>query len=109
MAAAAKFLAKGQPGVASACFGLLHGLGFSSVLGALGLPAGGDRVAALLAFNVGVELGQIAFVAVLLAVGAAARSLGARSERRVRVVAAYGAGVVAMMWVIERTVAIVAT
>ncbi len=102
-------LTRRRPGVASACFGLLHGLGFSSVLGELGLPAGGDRVAALLAFNVGVELGQVAFVAVLLAVGAVARTLGEPTERGVRWAAAYGAGAVAMMWVIERTVAIVAT
>ncbi len=40
-------------------FGLLHGLGFAGVLGELGLPEN-ERLAALLAFNVGVELGQLA-------------------------------------------------
>ena len=43
-------------------FGLLHGLGFAGVLGELGLPEH-DRLVALLAFNVGVELGQLAVVA----------------------------------------------
>lgn len=43
-------------------FGLLHGLGFAGVLAELGLPAG-EAVPALLAFNVGVELGQLAVLA----------------------------------------------
>ena len=52
-------------------FGLLHGLGFASVLAEFGLPQG-QFVLALLAFNVGVELGQLAvilgaFVLILLA------------------------------------------
>lgn len=46
-------------------FGLLHGLGFASVLSDIGLPPGQLPIA-LLAFNIGVELGQIFFVAVLL-------------------------------------------
>jgi hypothetical protein len=48
-------------------FGLVHGLGFSSVLREIGLPARG-LVASLLAFNLGVELGQLAVVALLLPV-----------------------------------------
>jgi hypothetical protein len=44
-------------------FGLLHGLGFASVLGEFGLPPG-SFVPALIGFNVGVELGQLAVVAV---------------------------------------------
>lgn len=42
-------------------FGLLHGLGFAGALARLGLPEG-DRVTALLAFNGGVELGQLAVI-----------------------------------------------
>jgi hypothetical protein len=50
-------------------FGLLHGLGFASVLTALGLPAG-EEAAALISFNIGVEFGQIAVLAAaFLAVG----------------------------------------
>ncbi len=45
-------------------FGLVHGLGFYRVLSDLGLDAGGI-VANLLAFNLGVEVGQVAFVAAL--------------------------------------------
>jgi hypothetical protein len=44
-------------------FGLIHGFGFAGVLSELGLPTAG-RVRCLLAFNVGVELGQLAIVAV---------------------------------------------
>lgn len=43
-------------------FGLLHGLGFASVLGEFGLPAG-QLVPALIGFNVGVELGQLTVIA----------------------------------------------
>lgn len=48
-------------------FGLVHGFGFAGALSELGLPVGG-RVAALLGFNLGVELGQIAVVALVLPV-----------------------------------------
>lgn len=43
-------------------FGLLHGLGFAGVLADLGLPAN-DRAVALIAFNAGIELGQLAVIA----------------------------------------------
>lgn len=46
-------------------FGLLHGLGFASVLGEFGLPDG-TFVAALIGFNIGVELGQLSVIAVAL-------------------------------------------
>jgi hypothetical protein len=50
-------------------FGLLHGLGFASVLTSFGLPQGGF-IAALIGFNVGVELGQLAVIgAAFLLVG----------------------------------------
>lgn len=48
-------------------FGLLHGFGFAGALGELGLPDGA-RLRALLGFNLGVELGQIAVVAAVLPV-----------------------------------------
>jgi hypothetical protein len=48
------------------CFGLLHGLGFAGVLGEIGLSAG-HFVAGLIAFNVGVELGQLAVITICFA------------------------------------------
>jgi hydrogenase/urease accessory protein HupE len=59
-------------------FGLLHGLGFASALAEVGLPQSAVPTA-LLFFNVGVELGQLVFIAVVLGVIAAARRLGRRS------------------------------
>lgn len=48
--------------VAAAVFGLLHGFGFAGVLADAEMPAGAARIGALLGFNVGVELGQVAVV-----------------------------------------------
>ncbi|MFC6586423.1 HupE/UreJ family protein [Sulfitobacter pacificus] len=47
-------------------FGLLHGLGFASVLGEFGLPEG-QFIPALIGFNVGVELGQLTVIAMAAA------------------------------------------
>ena len=54
------------------CFGLLHGFGFASVLADLGLPQGA-LVLALVGFNLGVEVGQLAIVAVFLPIAFALR------------------------------------
>ena len=66
-------LSRGRPSLTSRfpwgvafCFGLLHGLGFAGALSEIGLPQG-DVPLALLSFNAGVELGQLAFVAAVLA------------------------------------------
>lgn len=48
-------------------FGLMHGFGFASVLAGLGLPTKG-LIASLLSFNIGVEIGQLAIVAVIFPV-----------------------------------------
>ncbi len=53
--------------VVSFAFGLIHGFGFAGALGELGLPKGA-RLTALLGFNLGVELGQLAVVGLLLPV-----------------------------------------
>lgn len=80
-------------------FGLLHGLGFATVLRELGV-APAERVSGLLFFNGGVELGQLIFVGCVLAVMAAARLAG--RQQAVRTAALYGAGVIGCFWVIER-------
>jgi HupE / UreJ protein len=53
-------------------FGLIHGFGFATVLAELGLPQGA-LVTALVAFNIGVELGQLAIVAAFLPLAFALR------------------------------------
>jgi hypothetical protein len=81
-------------------FGLVHGLGFAGALAQLGLPRQ-TRGLSLLAFNVGVEFGQLAVVAALLPAIYAARRT--RSYRRVAVGAAsLGIAWIAAIWLIER-------
>jgi len=85
-------------------FGLLHGLGFAGALAQVGLPA--DEIPlALLSFNVGIEIGQLAFVAALLAVGAALRALAPAPgwPRRWVRVPAYAMGSIAACLVLQRT------
>ncbi|MCA0922862.1 HupE/UreJ family protein [Pseudooceanicola nanhaiensis] len=92
------------PAVVSFGFGLIHGLGFAGALHEIGLPQG-DVPLALLAFNVGVELGQLAFIAVLLSLWALAkRALPAlmRHGARLSHASSYVIGGVAAFWVIER-------
>jgi hypothetical protein len=83
-------------------FGLVHGLGFASVLEEQ-LPP--DHVVGpLLGFNLGVELGQLAIVAIALPLFAAgARGLGADRYRRIGLgAAAVPLSVIAMKWLVER-------
>ena len=84
-------------------FGLLHGLGFASALIDIGLPQG-DVPLALLAFNIGVEVGQLAFIAAVLGVMQLAKQFRIPDivECRLRTVTAYGVGVVAAFWFVER-------
>jgi hydrogenase/urease accessory protein HupE len=89
------------PWVVAFCFGLLHGLGFASVLAEIGLPEG-DRVLALLLFNVGVEFGQLVFVALLLLTITALKRLVPQALWR-PTYASYGIGAIAAFWMIERT------
>jgi hypothetical protein len=81
-------------------FGLVHGFGFASVLADLGLPR--DALAlALVGFNVGVELGQLAIVAVFLPVAYALRRT-AFYRRCVMLGGSLGITAVAGIWLIER-------
>jgi hypothetical protein len=82
-------------------FGLLHGLGFAGALAEIGLPRDA-LVPALLLFNVGVELGQLAFVAVVLAL----RRLLPAAMPRLRWMAPYAIGSLAAYWFIGRSVAV---
>ncbi len=100
------------PWVVSFTFGLLHGFGFAGALHEVGLPSGAIPVALAL-FNVGVEIGQLAFIAgalSLLAVGRRAlersRAGGATflpAPAAWRTASAYGIGGVAAFWFLQRT------
>jgi hydrogenase/urease accessory protein HupE len=100
-------LTASRPWVAAFAFGLLHGLGFAGALTELGL-APRDIPLALLFFNVGVEIGQLVFVAAFLALAWALRQLQVSWPRWAEPLPAYAIGTVAAFWFIERTSAMVA-
>jgi hypothetical protein len=89
-------------------FGLVHGIGFASALAGLGLE---HRLlpAALLFFNVGVELGQLAFVLLVLALFWAHRRLDAVLPRWGNVLPAYAIGAVSMFWFLGRLLRVLST
>ncbi len=90
--------------VVAFAFGLLHGFGFAGALSELGLPSG-DIPLALLTFNVGVEAGQLGFVAFVLLLERAARPVHALWPTPVRALPIYAVGTLGAFWTIERTVA----
>lgn len=108
-------LAARQPWAVAFVFGLLHGLGFASALAEVGLPQNAIPLS-LLFFNVGVELGQLMFIAAVLGLAALGRRLSPRlTAAREGVVGApphwtqaipsYAIGATASYWVIERLAA----
>jgi hydrogenase/urease accessory protein HupE len=112
-------LAYRRPMLVSFGFGLLHGLGFASALGEIGL-AGNAAFISLLFFNLGVEAGQVLFILAVAALVVAARWLaGLRRDttaapakadallgaRRMDLLAAYVIGIPSAYWLIERIAA----
>ncbi len=81
-------------------FGLIHGFGFASVLTELGLPTGA-LVVSLVGFNLGVELGQLAIVAVFLPLAFVLRHTRLY-QRGVLVGGSWVALLVALAWFVER-------
>jgi hypothetical protein len=93
------------PWLVAFSFGLLHGFGFAGALTEIGVPAHAVPLA-LLFFNVGVELGQLIFIAAVLAVGWLVRRAPLAAPVWWQRATAYGIGSVAAFWVVERTLAI---
>ncbi|HVS65186.1 MAG TPA: HupE/UreJ family protein [Thermoanaerobaculia bacterium] len=83
-------------------FGLLHGLGFAGVLNELGLPAGA-LASALIAFNVGVELGQLAVIGVAFLLVALVRQKQWYHERVV-IPASVALAAIGLFWFVQRLV-----
>ncbi|WP_170558141.1 HupE/UreJ family protein [Ruegeria atlantica] len=98
-------LSEQYPWIVCFCFGLLHGLGFAGALADIGVPTD-DIVAALLAFNVGVEAGQLLFIAALSALIFASRlvlpALFQKAGAVATPVTGYAIGCVSMYWLVER-------
>lgn len=96
----AKGLSPWRPVVIFA-FGLLHGLGFASVLGDFGLPSG-QFIPALIGFNIGVEIGQLAVILVaFLAVGLWFRHKP-WYRARIAIPASVAIAIVGAWWFVER-------
>lgn len=91
-----------HPWVVAFAFGLLHGFGFASGLTTAGMPVA-EIPLALLTFNVGVELGQLAFVALLLLLVRSFETLEIRWPRWVELSPGYLVGCLGAFWVIQRT------
>ena len=96
-----------QPWLVAFAFGLVHGLGFASGLASLGLPQG-DIPVALLFFNIGVEAGQLSFVALMLLLVRCFDLLKIHWPQPARMVPAYVVGSVGAFWTIDRIVAMIA-
>jgi len=97
-------LAAQMPWIVAFIFGLLHGFGFAGALSEVGLPEGHIPVA-LLFFNLGVEAGQLLFVAAVLTLVAGARRIPMAWPRWAGLVPPYAIGSLAMFWMIQRVVA----
>ena len=85
-------------------FGLLHGLGFAGALVEVGLPEHAIPTA-LLCFNVGVEIGQLIFVAIALVTMELLRKVPAAFPRWAPLMVPYAIGGTAMFWTIDRVAA----
>ena len=90
-----------QPWWLAGGFGLLHGMGFAGALAETGLPQSNVPLA-LLFFNVGIELGQLAFIALLVLIAAAGVRTVDERVKALRPLPVYVLGGLSAMWCIER-------
>jgi len=90
-----------HPWVAAFAFGLLHGFGFASALTSAGLPRH-ELPLALVSFNIGVELGQVGFIALILALERSFRILEIRWPRWVEAIPGYTVGSLGAFWTVQR-------
>lgn len=90
-----------HPWVVAFAFGLLHGFGFASALTSAGLPRS-ELPLALVSFNVGVEFGQLGFVALVVALERSFRVLEIRWAGWVRALPGYTVGTLGAFWTLQR-------
>lgn len=95
-------LTQRRPWIVAFIFGLLHGFGFAGALNQIGLPEQSIPLALLL-FNVGVELGQLGFIAAVLLLSSILRKYIVSWPGWANLAPAYLIGTVAVYWTIERT------
>ena len=89
-----------HPWIVAFAFGLLHGMGFASGLKSLGL-SGTALLAPLVLFNGGVEIGQIAFIALVLALRRAFRLMEITWARPAALAPTYAIGILGGMWTFQ--------
>jgi hydrogenase/urease accessory protein HupE len=94
-----------RPWLVAGGFGLLHGLGFAGALSEVGLPPT-EIPLALFSFNVGIELGQLLFVAAILLLIQGLQRLPLSWPSWSRALPAYGIGSFAIFWLCERVMAV---
>ncbi|MEL7219455.1 MAG: HupE/UreJ family protein [Pseudomonadota bacterium] len=94
-------LTRRYPWAVAFVFGLVHGFGFAGALADIGLPQT-QLAAALFAFNIGVEAGQLLVVALTLALLAALRRTPDVLENRALKTATYAIGITGSFWMFER-------
>ena len=94
-------LSESYPWVVAFAFGLLHGFGFAGALKEIGLPVS-DIPLALFTFNLGVEAGQLMFVAAILLGFQAVSTLFEVPVRAGRFAAAYVIGTISAVWLVSR-------
>lgn len=95
------------PWVVAFFFGLLHGFGFASGLTTTGMPKS-ELLPALLFFNVGVELGQLAFVFTALALVRSFKVLDVRWPRWAELAPGYAVGSLGAYWTVQRVAILLA-
>lgn len=96
-------LTERYPWLVALTFGLLHGFGFAGALSEVGLPD--EQIPlALLNFNIGVELGQLAFVAVILLATFLTRRISPKINEVALKPVIYSTGIMAAFWCVERIV-----
>ncbi|MBX4910249.1 MULTISPECIES: HupE/UreJ family protein [Rhizobium] len=100
-------LSERLPWVVAFVFGLLHGFGFAGALMEMGLPQS-DVPLSLLTFNLGVEAGQLIFVAAASVLLGLAGALVTVPPAQARQVGAYIIGTAAMLWLVPRIAGLVA-
>lgn len=99
-------LAWRRPVVIAGGFGLVHGAGFAAALAEIGLPQT-EKIGALVFFNLGVEAGQFAIIALIFGAAYAASrfkapQLPSLDGTRLRNAYAYGLGIISALWFFQR-------
>jgi hydrogenase/urease accessory protein HupE len=95
-----------HPWAVAGAFGLLHGFGFATGLSAAGIPPA-EIPFALLLFNLGVEVGQLGFVALVLLLARSLRILELRWPRPAELVPGYVVGALGACWTIQGTAVLI--